>query len=283
MQTKTVLVLVVILTVFCSGCASLSSTLADKGNGTSKTYQVPVDKLWAEMPTVINHVGLEYVRSDLKERYILAERKASVNTWGEYVAIFFTPEGQRTTVEIVAKPVLYTNVASAYWTWPDTIFKEMDIWWSDGPDYEKAVSRRMAQMERKIDTNNPIEANLMPGNGLIYIFREPYVLSSHLKAKIQANGQAIVDMPNTYYFLYSVLSGEVKFTTGSLTNRDNQSGEIKEVPSLRTGKETIKVKPGYVYYLKLAVIPENGCSLEHVPYEEGAKLIENYELKQIKE
>lgn len=129
MKTKVIILMMAMVALCISGCSSLSSTLADRGNGKSKVYQVTLDELWSEMPTVITLVGLEYVRADKEDRYMLAERKASGFTWGEYVAIFYTPEGQQTSVEIVAKPALYTNVTSAYWTWPDTIFTEMDKRW----------------------------------------------------------------------------------------------------------------------------------------------------------
>ena len=41
-----------------------------------------------------------------------------------------------------------------------------------------------------------------------------------------------------------------------------------------------KVKPGYVYYLKLKVLPAFGMRafLEHVPHNEGANLIASYKL-----
>jgi len=123
------IILLFILTVFISGCGTLSSTLAAKGTGSTRSYQIPFDKAWSEMPTMITLVGLTYVRDDIKERYMLAERGVTGWSWGEKVAIFFTPEEKSTVIEVVAKPVLYTNISSAYWTWPDVIFAELDKMW----------------------------------------------------------------------------------------------------------------------------------------------------------
>jgi hypothetical protein len=118
--------LAVIVTVFLSGCATLSSTLAAKGTGTSRIYQMPFEKVWNEMPSVVSHVGLTYVQGDVKEGYVLAERGVTGFSWGEKVAIFITPQGQNTNVEIVTKPVLITNITSFHWTWGDVIFAELD-------------------------------------------------------------------------------------------------------------------------------------------------------------
>ena len=51
------------------------------------------------------------------------------------------------------------------------------------------------------------------------------------------------------------------------------------------GEATVKVKPGYVYYLKLKVFPEvRGMKayLESVPHNEGANFIANYKITQFK-
>ncbi len=57
-------------------------------------------------------------------------------------------------------------------------------------------------------------------------------------------------------------------------------------PTFKTGEEvtTIKVKPGYVYYIKLAVLFAGtwGSSLEQVPHQDGADLITKYKLTILK-
>lgn len=146
-----------------------------------------------------------------------------------------------------------------------------------------AEAAMAARMERKINANNPLESNLLPGNGLVYIFREPWYLST-CDVEIIANGTPIAVLPNKQYYLYSVPAGEVSFITGSLIENDIAKGTREEVWSSQPGNATIKVKPGYVYYLKLKVLPAFGMRafLEHVPHNEGANLIASYKLTQFK-
>lgn len=140
-----------------------------------------------------------------------------------------------------------------------------------------------ARMERKANPKNPLEGNLLSGNGLVYIFREPWYLST-CDVEIIANGTPFVVLPNKQYYLYSVHAGEVSFITGSLIETDVAKGTREEVWSSQPGQATIKVKPGYVYYLKLKVLPAFGMRayLEHVPHHEGANLIASYKLTQFK-
>ena len=146
-----------------------------------------------------------------------------------------------------------------------------------------AEAAMAARMERKVNPKNPLENNLLPGSGLVYIFREPWYLST-CDVEIIANGTPIVVLPNKQYYLYSVPAGEVSFITGSLIETDVAKGTREEIWSSQPGTATIKVKPGYVYYLKLKVLPAFGMRayLEHVPHHEGANLIASYKLTQFK-
>jgi hypothetical protein len=155
---------------------------------------------------------------------------------------------------------------------------------ASSPDYEKMAALRMELMERKIDPNNPLEANLLPGKGLVYIFREPWAFTGSVDVQIKANGKPIVVMPNSNYYLFSVPAGDVNFTTGSLFERNFQTNNREEVWSVRTGETTIKVKPGYVYYLKVRVIAMGGnvSFLDNVPHQEGTNFIDSYKLTLLK-
>jgi hypothetical protein len=155
---------------------------------------------------------------------------------------------------------------------------------ASSPDYEKEIALRMERMERKINPNNPLEADLLPGKGLVYIFREPWAITDSQKVQIKANGEPIVVMQKSTYFLFPVPAGDVHFTTGSHIVYDVEKDKSEEVWSVRSGEATIKVKSGYVYYLRLRVIPMGGSGsyLDNMPHQEGANLIEGYNLKQIK-
>jgi hypothetical protein len=153
------------------------------------------------------------------------------------------------------------------------------------PEGEAAMAQRM---ERKIDPNNPLEAKLPPGQGLVYIFREAYYssatswFSGSFEVPIMANGKPLVTMRHSSYFLFSVPAGNVAFTANSLLN--NNRGNNGEIMSLQECESTIKVKPGYVYYLKLRLVPTPfwAVFLDRVSYQEGANIIESNKLTLLK-
>jgi len=119
------------------------------------------------------------------------------------------------------------------------------------PEEEASMLQRM---ERKVDPNNPLEENIPTGKGLVYIVREPFVVSGSVDVQIKVGGKPIVVMQNDNYFRFSVPAGDINFTTGNLTKHNINQDNIEEIWSARTGEVTIKVKPGYVYYLKVKVL-----------------------------
>lgn len=153
-----------------------------------------------------------------------------------------------------------------------------------GPDYERALLLKMESMARKINPSNSLEAGLAPGYGMVYIFREPWAMSSGIDVQMKANDKPIVVMKNSDYFLFTAPAGDIKFTTGSFFEWNIRGDKSEEVWSVRSGEVTINVKPGYVYYLKLKVIPIVGWAsyLEVMLHQEGASLIESYKLTRVK-
>jgi hypothetical protein len=145
------------------------------------------------------------------------------------------------------------------------------------PEIEAAIAKRM---ERTIDPNNPAETNLAYGKGLVYIFRETSFGSAGYNVSIAADGKSIVDIGESSYFAYPVLAGVIQFRT--LGIRGTQESNVRE--PYENGKVTIKIKPGYVYYLKLGMraVPGWGLDLAHVPHQEGASIISSSKLTQIK-
>jgi hypothetical protein len=148
------------------------------------------------------------------------------------------------------------------------------------PEAEAVIAQTM---ERKIDPNNPLEATLPPGNGLVYIFREALFVSSNYEVQVIANGKPVVAMRDSSYYAYSVPAEVVQFTTGGLYNIIQK--KIEEGVNFRVGEAKITVKPGYVYYLRLKVHPmfvSWNISLDHMPHQEGTNLIKSYDLNQLK-
>lgn len=144
------------------------------------------------------------------------------------------------------------------------------------PEGEAAMAQRM---ERKIDLNNPVEAALPHGKGMVYIFREGLFASSSFAVEIEANGKAVVSMRDSSYFPLEVPAGNIKFTPGFIST----PGTKEKFESARDCEATINVKPGYVYYLRLKMIPMPvwALFLDHVAHEEGANIIKSYKLTQI--
>jgi len=137
-------------------------------------------------------------------------------------------------------------------------------------------------MERKIDLNNPLEANLPPGKGLVYIFRESSWLSQGVEVQIEANGKVITTMPDSSYFASTSPAGEVLFSAGGYFEQNSRGITTQALRPARPAEKTIIVKPGYVYYLNLTVKVMNFFFLDHVPHEEGAKSINSNNLTLLK-
>lgn len=144
------------------------------------------------------------------------------------------------------------------------------------PDQDRAIAERM---ERKIDPSNPLEANIPLDKGLVYIFREALFVSWGFDVPIKVDGKLIATLSNSSYSPLSIPGGDVTFSASHV--RNNQ-GEMIESP--RVGEVTIKVRPGYVYYLKLRVVPLPiwVLFLDQVPHAEGANIIDSYKLTLLK-
>jgi hypothetical protein len=152
-----------------------------------------------------------------------------------------------------------------------------------GEAYEKAMAESLARMERKVNTANSLEANLPPGNGLVYIVRETYAANYTVDPQIVSNGKTVVVLTADNYFPFSVPAGENKFSVEGLSSLDIKNNRRQEMfPTFKKGEDAtrIKVKAGYVYYIKVAVLFMGtwGSSLEQVSCQDGADLITKYKL-----
>ena len=140
-------------------------------------------------------------------------------------------------------------------------------------DYAKAVEQRM---ERKINSDDPLEARLPSDKGIVYIFREPWGGSSAVDVQVLCNDKPAVVLGSSDYYPLEVPSGAYLFKTGSLF----QSGTTSKVAAGLTGEATTHVKPGHAYYLRVKVIPLAYYDnfLENMPHQEGADMIKSYNL-----
>lgn len=103
------------LTLFC-GCATLKDAGDARGTGVKEKYEYPYNLVWEKAVDVVNESKLDLVSKDEKEGRILAQKGMSAFSYGENVAVFVQQEDKSsTTVEIVSKRALATNITARNW------------------------------------------------------------------------------------------------------------------------------------------------------------------------
>ena len=108
-----------------TGCTSLNTATKARGSGEQVTYEVAFDELWAAMPDVIKAAGLQNVSANRDEHMFLAKHGITGWSWGENVAIFVKEvENGKTSVEVITKRKLATNITAQDWDGP--VFIQLD-------------------------------------------------------------------------------------------------------------------------------------------------------------
>jgi hypothetical protein len=108
-----------------TGCTSLNTAAIAQGLGGQVIYKASFDEVWAAVPEVITNVRLQYVSVSNDKHMFLAKHGISGWSWGENVAIFVGKiEGGKTSVEVVTKRELVTNITAQDWDGP--IFIQLD-------------------------------------------------------------------------------------------------------------------------------------------------------------
>ena len=108
-----------------AGCTSLNTAEKAQGSGEQVVYKAPFDEVWAAMPEVITNAGLQFVSANNDKHVFLAEHGVSGWSWGENVAIFVGKiESEKTSVEVITKRKLVTNITAQDWDGP--IFIQLD-------------------------------------------------------------------------------------------------------------------------------------------------------------
>jgi len=125
MLQKFFLVSGLMVAAFVQGCTSLADVKAARGGGLQRTYNVEFDRAWEAAIAGVRASGLSLAAENKAEGYILAERGPTAFSWGENVAIFTKKVSARqTTVEVVSKKALATNITAADWT--QDLFNQID-------------------------------------------------------------------------------------------------------------------------------------------------------------
>ena len=150
------------------------------------------------------------------------------------------------------------------------------------PEGEALIAQRM---ERKIDPNNPLEANLPSEKGLVYIFREAFFFAYGFEIEIKANGTPVAYIGSNDLFPYSISAGDIQFSPGNIRKDTKDDSDQIRSWLTRENEVTIKVKPGHVYYLRLKMVPRPvgmGVFLDHIPHQEGANYVKSNRLTLLK-
>lgn len=139
--------------------------------------------------------------------------------------------------------------------------------------YAKDMEQRMT---RKLNSGDPLEANVPSGSGLVYIVREPWGMSAAVDLEVTCNNKPLIVLGNSDYYPFVVSAGEYRLKTGSLF----QAGTKTAVAAGQTGEAALNVKAGYVYYLRAKVVPLAYYDnfLESISHQEGAEMIKTYKL-----
>ena len=89
------------------------------------------------------------------------------------------------------------------------------------------------------------------------------------------DGKPVEVLRNATYFVLTAQAGDVSFDLNKFSNGSE---------SYKAAQKIIKVRPGYVYYLKVKVIPVpvNATFIEQVPHMEGVDLIKRDKMKLLK-
>ena len=118
----------IIITLFFSlmtGCTTLSDSVAAKGTGEFKKYESSKADIWPVVVQAVKATDLDFVSESEKSGMILAERGASVFSYGENVAIFVEEESENSCkVEVVSKKSMETNIFAPDWS--KEIFENID-------------------------------------------------------------------------------------------------------------------------------------------------------------
>jgi hypothetical protein len=118
-----------------SGCTTISDLNETKGQGKKETIMRSYDSVWNAAAWSVGSLGMRTVSGDKDLGEIFASKPISNFSAGENIAIFITPINQSsTTVEVVSKKVMSTNIFATDWTDPVFIRIKMKL----GEDHPKA-------------------------------------------------------------------------------------------------------------------------------------------------
>lgn len=116
--------LLVLLLLLVSGCATLADASSARGQGKSRVYDTSFDTVWNTVPEAVNELGLRVASKNRQEGCILATKGMTAFSYGENVAVFVEKvDDERTKVEVVSKKTMGTNIFA--WNWEKPILDKL--------------------------------------------------------------------------------------------------------------------------------------------------------------
>lgn len=104
-----------------SGCSSIHDVKQSRGQGSKETFAYGFEMVWTATNSVMRDLGLPIVSAERSDvlGIILSETKARSTSLGENIAVFVTKDSEsQTTVEVVSKRTLATNIFATDWSQP---------------------------------------------------------------------------------------------------------------------------------------------------------------------
>jgi hypothetical protein len=96
-----------------ASCASMSSVVEQKNDGTARIYEVGQKRAWEIVQTILRWVDVEEVEEHRSDNYVLASTGANLISYGSVLGVWVEPVSDRATkITIVSKRRMSTNVAS---------------------------------------------------------------------------------------------------------------------------------------------------------------------------
>ena len=117
-------------------CVQLHQWQRDKNPASVQEFDSPFPLVWDAVPVVVNHLGLNLVLTDKKEKYFLAEGGSNHLSYGERVVVFVEPlKDDRTRVKVISRRRWTNNVLAKNWEDPilDGLYTHLNQNLHEGP------------------------------------------------------------------------------------------------------------------------------------------------------
>lgn len=123
---KTSILMVAVVGLLASGCASTQTVKEAKGQGVTYTYPFDYEAVYNATLAAAKFKNLEVVEQDKTRGQLILSHGVTPLSWGERIAVFVKPlSASRTEEEIISKPVLAPLNFPP--DWQQILFNEIEV------------------------------------------------------------------------------------------------------------------------------------------------------------